>query len=297
MNHYFRPTVLRDALDALTASPRTILAGGTDLYPRAANAEAWGEPGFTHPRAAPILDLSAVDELSQIGEYENRYEFGACVTWSQILKADLPPWMRCLQLAAKEVGGPQIQNRATIAGNLCNASPAADGVPALIALSAQVRLLRVGPDGQISERELDISEFIKGSGRTALAGDELVSAILIPKAPAQSRSTFLKLGARRYLVISIVMVAVYLETKHDTIVRARITVGSCSEVAARLYELEARVEGARLCDTAMLLGPSDLDPLTPIGDIRASAPYRRASALELLRRSFVALSEDPQARL
>ena len=129
-----------------------------------------------------------------------------------------------LKAAGREVGGVQIQNRGTIAGNICNASPAADGVPALIALDAEVEV-----SGQGGIRRLAVAEFIQGNRRTALQDGELVTAIYVPRRSSRALSSFLKLGARRYLIISIAMVAVVVDIdKSGAINHAGVAIGSCS---------------------------------------------------------------------
>jgi CO/xanthine dehydrogenase FAD-binding subunit len=203
--------------------------------------------------------------------------FGAATTWSEIARAELPPAFDALKAAAREVGALQIQNRGTIAGNLCNASPAADGVPPLLALDAEVELA-----SQRGVRRLPLARFIAGPRRTELAADEILTAVLCPAPPAGLRSTFLKLGSRRYLVISIVMVAVGLDIDRGAVRAARVAVGACSPVAMRLPAVERRlVSGAALT-------PEDFAELKPIDDLRASADYRRAAALTLTRRAVEA---------
>src|SRR5262249_12973399 len=156
-----------------------------------------------------------------------------------LIAASLPPLFDGLKLAAREVGGVQIQNAGTLAGNLCNASPAADGVPALLALDAVVEL--AGPGG---ERSLPLERFILGPRRTALQTGELATAIRVPKPRGAARSHFLKLGARKYLVISIVMVAATIEVAADgRVAAAKVAVGACSPVAQRLRMLEMRLAG------------------------------------------------------
>jgi CO/xanthine dehydrogenase FAD-binding subunit len=153
-----------------------------------------------------VLDLSAVTELDAISVGPDMIRIGARTSWTRIARAGLPTSFRALQQAAREVGSIQIQNAGTIAGNLCNASPAADGVPPLLALDAKVELVSVA-----GIRQLPLADFITGYRKTARQQTELVSAVLVPRTIDTGRSAFLKLGARKYLVISIAMVAVILE--------------------------------------------------------------------------------------
>jgi CO/xanthine dehydrogenase FAD-binding subunit len=207
---------------------------------------------------------------------------GAATTWSDIARADLPPAFDALKVAARDVGAVQIQNRGTIAGNLCNASPAADGAPPLLILDAEVELA-----SRRGTRRLALDVFVNGARSTLLAPDEVMTAILTPLPASTTRSAFFKLGARRYLVISIVMVAVALDVVEGIVHDARIAVGACSGVAQRMREAEHRLIGAPASpDLGRSIEAKDLVQLSPIDDVRASADYRRDAALTLLRRAI-----------
>jgi CO/xanthine dehydrogenase FAD-binding subunit len=270
---YARPRALDEAL-ALRKSGAQIIAGGTDFYPTRV-----GRPLYDRDVAC-VLDLTALSALRGIRETADQYRIGALTTWTDIAEAPLPAQFYCLQAAAREVGGRQIQNRGTIGGNLCNASPAADGVPALLALGAEIELLSRG-----AKRRLALSDFILGPRRIALRADEIAAALLIPKPKGAAHSSFVKLGARKYLVISIVMAAGYLDVAGSRIAEARIAVGSCSPVAQRLPALEAALKGElAISDLTRLVKPEHLAPLQPIDDVRASAEYREEAALVVVKR-------------
>ena len=270
---YTRPKVLDEAL-ALRESGAQIVAGGTDFYPARV-----GKPLYDRDVAC-VLDLTAVRELRGIREEVTQVRIGALTSWTAIAEAALPAQFFCLQAAAREVGGRQIQNRGTIGGNLCNASPAADGVPALLALGAEIELA-----SRRGKRTLALSDFILGPRKIDLRPDEIASAILIPKPKGAAHSSFVKLGARKYLVISIVMAAGYLDVVGSRIVEARVAVGSCSPVALRLPALEAALKGeVAISNLARLVKPEHLAPLAPIDDVRASVDYREEAALVVVRR-------------
>jgi CO/xanthine dehydrogenase FAD-binding subunit len=274
MGRYLRPTSLEAALASLAEGRLTVLAGGTDHFP-------------ARVLAAPeedILDISAVPGLRAIRD-DGVHRFLPCLaTWSDVIAAELPPDYDGLRAAARQVGGVQVQNAGTVVGNVCNASPAADGIPCLLSLDAEVELASIA-----GHRVLPLGEFLIGPRRTARRPDELVLGLRIPHAAAPARAIFQKLGARRYLVISIVMVAAVAEFASDgRIARARIAVGACSPVAARLPALESVLVG-RWPDAALVL-PEHLAPLSPIDDVRASAAYRREAALELVRRAVAGLA-------
>lgn len=268
MADYLRPTSLDEALQAL-ARPWTVLAGGTDFYPARV-----GRAIDEH-----VLDIGGIASLRGIAAVPNGWRLGATTTWSELCDAALPPLFDGLKQAAREIGGRQIQNAGTIAGNLCNASPAADGVPPLLALDATVELA-----GRAGTRRLPLASFIVGNRRTALAPGELLVALHVPAPAGDVRSAFVKLGARRYLVISIAMAAATLAIADGRVVAARIAVGACSPVAQRLPALEAVLIGAPVDALAARVDASQLAPLSPIDDVRGSAGYRREAVVILLRR-------------
>lgn len=275
MPAYARPTRLTEALAILGEGERTLLAGGTDHY-----AVRVGKP-----LDEDVLDLTAVRELRGITARTADWRIGATTTWTEVLEAKLPPLFDGLKLAAREVGGVQIQNSGTVAGNLCNASPAADGVPPLLAMDATIEII-----GKGGKRTLPLDQFIVAPRKTALQPGEIVTAVLVPKPKHAAKSDFLKLGARRYLVISIAMVAIVLEHEGGKVRAARVAVGSCSPVARRLPLLEAALVGKPLAHLSACAQPEHLEPLAPIDDVRGSGTYRKDAALTLIRRSLERLA-------
>ena len=275
MGLYLRPETLPDALSALAAGRYTILSGATDHFPTRVLATP----------AEDILDISGLAELAAIRIDAGGIWIPARATWRAVIDAGLPAFAAALVAAAREIGGQQVQNAATVIGNLCNASPAADGIPVLLALDAEVELARHG-----ARRRMKVGEFVLGNRRTARAPDELVLGVHLPRPAGPARSVFAKLGARAYLVISIVMVALAAECLPDGRIAAlRCAVGACSSRALRLPALEAALLG-RHPDPA-LVEAGHLAALSPIDDARASAAYRRGAALTLLRRAVATLAE------
>lgn len=274
---YTRPTSLGDALAALREQPWTVVAGGTDHFPAR----------VTHTPDEAILDVTALPELRGIRrDADGGLAIGAAATWSEVIAAALPPACDGLKAAAREVGGVQIQNRGTVGGNLCNASPAADGVPALLSLDAEIELA-----SSAGTRRLPLDGFVLGNRRTARRPDELLTAIHIPAVALEGTGRFLKLGARRYLVISIVMVAGTMTTAGDgTVAAARLAVGACSAAALRLRDLEAALVGRPAAEAAALVTDAHLAALAPIDDVRADAAYRRETAAVLVRRCLADLA-------
>lgn len=272
---YLTPTSLDDALRFLETEGGTILAGGTDVFPAL--------PGRDLPDC--VIDISAIDALRDISVTEQSVRFGALARWSDIRKAPLPAAFDGLRAAAAQVGGIQIQNAGTLAGNLCNASPAADGVPPLLTLDARVEL--TSPGGQ---RELSLAEFLTGPRSTARQAHELLTAIVVPALPQGSRAAFEKLGARRYLVISIAMVAALVRLDDGGLIaEARVAVGAASPVARRLAGLERDLIGQHPGDARVT--HDHLAVLAPIDDARGTAAYRREAVAELCRRAIAAAGD------
>ncbi len=281
---YERPRTLREACQLLADDVgRTLrpLAGGTDLH-----ASHVGRP-----LEGALLDLTGIAELRGIREAADGWHLGATTTWTDLLRADLPPLFDGLKAAAREVGGVQVQNAGTVAGNVCNASPAADGTPALLALDADVVL-----QSDVGERRLPLEAFVLGPRRIDRRPDELVTALVVPRRSAAARSAFTKLGGRRYLVISIAMVAVVVDVEAGAGAQGRCThaalaVGSCAPVARRLRTLESRLVGLPPADWAAALHADDLSVLAPIADVRASAAYRLDAVATLVRRALGDLAD------
>lgn len=270
---YTKPKTLDEAVHVLAAQPAQVLSGGTDFYP------ALGDRQMREP----VVDVSGLRELHGCSSEADHIRIGGLTTWSEIIQAPLPRCFDALKSAAREVGSIQIQNRGTVAGNLCNASPAADGVPPLLALDAEVELV-----SKVGTRRMPLAEFIVGNRKTKRRADELLTAVLVPRGVEDAASAFLKLGARRYLVISIAMVAVVvLVDDAGRVAEARVAVGSCSAVARRLHALERELTGAAVRDgIGRLVRPEHLTPLSPIDDVRATAEYRMDAARTLVERAL-----------
>ncbi|MEO4000954.1 xanthine dehydrogenase family protein subunit M [Mesorhizobium sp. CAU 1732] len=269
---YAKPKSIDEALALLSEDRWRMLAGGSDFYP------AQG----SRPLRDNILDINGLSDLRGIHEDATHVVFGARATWTDIIRADLPPAFASLKQAAREVGSIQIQNTGTIAGNLCNASPAADGVPPLLTLDAEVELRSLG-----GTQTIPLSDFILGNRKTALRTGDMVTAVRVPKAAARGTSHFVKLGARRYLVISIAMVAARVVVgQGGTIEEAAIAVGACSAVAVRLKALEQHLVGHPVASVREIVEAYDFAELSPIDDVRGSGGYRRDAAREIVCRAL-----------
>ena len=270
MLDYFRPDNLEEALQFLNEQPRILLAGGTDFFPSRVGK----------PINENVLDITGINSLKSIEISDKNIKIGALTTWSDIVRYDLPPAFNGLKKAAITIGGIQTQNAATLCGNICNASPAADSVPNLMALEARVKL-----QSSNETRILKLEDFLLGNRKTAMKPNELVSEILIPRPNENCFGNFEKLGARAYLVISIVMVGAVIEMDNkQNVLSLKIAVGSCSPVAKRLKLLERDAVGQKL--NSLEIHPKYIESLEPIDDIRATASYRKDVIPELVKRSI-----------
>ena len=270
MLNYYRPDNLNDGLVALSENSWTLLAGGTDFYPARVGKHL----------NEKVMDLTGIRELRSIRETEDQIYIGALTTWTDIVNANLPAAFEGLRKASKTIGGVQTQNAGTICGNICNASPAADSVPNLMALDAKVQLMSVK-----ETRMLPLEEFILGNRKTARKSDEFVTGLIIPHPGKDARGNFEKLGSRAFLVISIAMVGVVAELNESgEIVKLNVAVGACSAVSQRLYLLEKEAKGQKLQD--LEIKPLHLENLEPIDDIRGTAAYRNAVIPELVTRAI-----------
>lgn len=277
-----RPKTTEEALKLMSDNRGEIwpLAGGTNVMVE-----------IRHGKKAPValLDLSGVREFDYIRRREGVWEIGPLATHARL--GDHPDLaggpLRALALAASTVGGVQIRNRGTLAGNVQNASPAADAALALLTLDARVRLASCR-----GEREVPIAGYFTGPGRTVKEPDELIVGILIPDPSPEARSTFLKLGKRNALAISVVSVAAFLEVGPDGAVSCcRVALGAVAPVPVRAVSVERNLEGRVLNGVSILKAvkavPADI---SPISDIRATAEYRVHCARVLVARALGELS-------
>ncbi len=272
---YLKPKTLDEAVSLLASPGGQILAGGTDFYP------ALGE---RLPQGS-VVDITALREIRGISIEHEWIRIGALTTWSEVIRVPLPRCLDALKAAAREVGSVQIQNRGTVAGNLCNASPAADGVPPLLALDAEVELVSAA-----GRRRMPLHEFLAGNRKTLRRPGELLAAVWVPRRMENAASAFVKLGARRYLVISISMVAaVVQEGDAGRVVEAHVAVGSCSATARRLRDLEKDLVGLPAkAGIGAAAKAEHLKTLFPIDDIRATADYRSDASCTLVQRALEA---------
>jgi carbon-monoxide dehydrogenase medium subunit len=270
---------LDEALDLLAEhSDLTVVAGGTDFIPAV-------RAGVLVPEQ--ILDISGLDALRGIREVDGGLSIGALVTHARLTVSPLIRRSAApLAPASGYVAGPQVRNRATLGGNLCNASPAADTAPALLVLNAQVKLMSAR-----GERQIPLADFIVGPGQTSLEPGELLHSVFVPETGPGVGTAFRKLGRRRALACSVVNAAAVVAGDGETVSEARLALGAVAPVPIRCRSAEAWLKGATWGES-LLAGVDErvLEVVAPIDDVRASAEYRRAivpaMAREVLKRAW-----------
>jgi len=260
-----------EALEALDDPAFRIVCGGTDWF---------GSPRGRAARVARVglVDISRIPTLRAIALQNSWLRIGAATTWADLLQFPLEPSWHALHDAARLIGSEQIQHRASVGGNLCNGSPAADGAVALLALDAEVELR-----SRDHARRLPLHRFLKGKHAVDLRRTELLEAIWLPPSTTRSASAFVKFGVRRQLNIAIASVAVQISAG---VHGYRIAAGSVAPMPVRLRILEALLGRAEACDFDTLDRATAMPEIAPIDDLRATARYRRHLVVELAQQGI-----------
>jgi len=273
---YLAPTTLDDAIQLLSGDPGDcrVLAGGTDLLVRLRSGDY--EPDS-------ILDIKRIGDLRRITSEDGGWRIGAAVSSAEMnehaqLKADYPG----LCEAADLIGSTQIQGRCTLAGNLCNASPAADTVPAMVAVRATARI--VGPNGT---RDVPVEDIPTGPGKTSLEKGEFVASIFLPAKPDRSGDAYLRFIPRTEMDIAVVGCGLSLTLDESgTCTDARIALGAVGPKVLLVDAAAAALIGTTLDDTAMeALAKACSDAASPIADKRGTVAFRTHIAGVLARRA------------
>ena len=248
----FTPRTLEEALRLKAEVPDAVpIQGGTDVMV---------ELNFDRARPAALLNLNEVAELRGWSREDGRIRLGAGLTYTDAMKAPLP----ALAEASRTVGGPQIRNRGTIGGNLGTASPAGDALPPLLVCRAQVRVASMR-----GERTLSLQEFVTGVKRNALADDELILHVTVDA--DQGRQTFMKVGPRNAMVISVVSLAVRVD-------------GGLTASFGSAGPVPGVVHGT--LDDAESFPEQVAAAASPIDDVRGTAAYRRHALRVLTKRAL-----------
>lgn len=272
---YIVPRSINELCQVLQTTGGKIVAGGTDMLPQMRSAKQ-------HPTA--LIDISHIADLRYIRESDGEIAIGALTTWSDILESSLiQQTAPALVQAAALVGSPMTRNRGTLGGNLGNASPAADSLPPLLTLDAKVHL--ISQDGR---RQIPLNDFLSGPGKTKIKADECIYQVSYKKISPPFGNTFLKLGPRQGMTISIASVAVLLALDATgKIALARIALGAVAPTAVRCPETEAFLLGKEPSrtlwqETAQLV----IKEISPIDDVRGTREYRSHVAGILTRRAL-----------
>jgi xanthine dehydrogenase FAD-binding subunit len=249
----------------------TVMAGGTDLLVRRR-----GGPAFD------VACLEGIASLGAIGEEDGYVRLGAGTTHAVLLRHPLVTGrLPILAKALAMLGSPPIRNMGTLGGNLVTASPAGDSLPPLYALDALVELA-----SRQGTRRTPLTEWIVGPGRVALEPCEIITAVLVPHPDAGAMQHFEKVGRRNALAIAVVsLAAVICLDGERRVTQARLAFGSVGPTVVRASRAEAALVGKRLDRaTLTLAGERVREEIFPIGDVRATADYRREVAGNLLLR-------------
>jgi carbon-monoxide dehydrogenase medium subunit len=273
---YERPKTIGDAIAAMRADDARALAGGTDLVPQLREGRR---------RAARIVDLKHIPEMTEITVLpDGSVSIGAAATATAVARnAAIAVGYPAVAESAQLIGGVQVQNRASLGGNICNAAPSADGVPALICHGAQA--LIAGPEGT---REMPVEAMFAGPGRTTLVPGELMVAIRLPPVAPRTAGAYLRFTPRREMDIAIAGAAAWLRLGEDgTIVEARLALASVAPTPIRTPTAERKLLGER--PNAALFedaGRCAAQDARPISDTRGSAGYRSKLLAVLVARSL-----------
>ncbi len=260
------PKTLDELWDIFDKKSPRVIAGGTDLMVRI-------RAKVEKPKG--LLDITRIPELHQFSHEGNRYRIGTALTHTELLEKPIP---QILYDAISSIGSPQIRNMGTIGGNICNASPAGDGILPLYLLDADVVLL--SKDG---ERKMSISEFIKGPGKTALKDGEILSAIEFTDSFKDYIHIFKKVGKRVAMTISVVSIGLIFKMSDGIINDIRIAYGAVSPTVLRMKEVENFLIGKSIDDEILNKAQKMIENLvSPISDIRATADYRKKVAGNLI---------------
>lgn len=270
---------LQEALDAASASKgaSVFMAGGTDLLVQIKEGKR---------RLQGIIDVKGISEMDGVVITGGECSIGA-LTSIRTLETSLPVSEKVplLAQAAAKLGSVQVRHRATIGGNLCNASPSADTASALLALDAQVEIF-----GKAGTRVIDLHKFFLGPGATVLGDGELLTRLKIPLTHNRQGSVYYKLTTRKAMDLAFVGVAVLLELgRDDEISKTRIALGAVAPTPIRVPSAEKLLEGIRLSPGAARKSAElAARSCEPISDHRASAEYRREMVRELSQQGLLA---------
>lgn len=282
---YYRPQTLSELCRFLQQPGARVVAGGTDVLPQMRNGTF---------QAAALVDLCRLDELRFIRETPQAIEIGALTTFNELLHSDaVCRAAPALIQAAGQVGAAQTRARATLGGNLANASPAGDSIPPLLIHDAALNLRSLD-----AERTIPLADFLAAPGKTALQPSEFIHHIRLEKLPPGCGEAFAKLGPRRGMAISIINAAAAIQLDANGVIgAARVAIGAAAPTARRCPHVERflqdKVPDRSLLEEAARQIAADS---APIADVRASREYRVHAAAVLVARVLISAVEAASRR-
>ncbi len=283
---YYRATTLDEVGTLMADTGGRMLAGGTDLIPRM-------RKGMLKDIA--LVDVSRVQALTGIREVNGQIEIGALTTHMDMFDSGLlQETAPSLLEAVRTIGCPQTRARGTLGGNLANASPAADTAPPLLVMDADIKLWKAG-----RERNVALAQFFTGPGTTCLEVGEVLCKVVFKKPTGKWGSSFLKLGKRKGMAISVSSAAVFIQMDEKKIIRqARVALGSVAPTPVRSSSVEKQLLGKPLSNEVMKeVAQFCLEDISPISDLRATADYRKRTAAVLVERCLLRAAERAAQRM
>jgi carbon-monoxide dehydrogenase medium subunit len=274
---YLAPTTLEEALSLLSKykAKAKVIAGGTDLVPKLKRRET-GAPEY-------VIDIKGIPGLDKIKPNGSGLNIGALATIGAVeSSAIIQQKFSILAQAARSMASPQVRNRGTIAGNICNAVPSADSAPALLTMEASLKVI-----SQKGERVVGIEQFFTGPNQTVLTDDEVLAEIHLPNMPPTSKGVYLKLSPRRAMDLAIVGVAAVVIPQDGICQDIRLALGAVAPTPIRTKKAEEMLKGQKLDDSSIAkAAKTAAAEAKPIDDHRASAEYRRDMVEVLVKRAI-----------
>lgn len=289
---YYKPTSVDEALqiaykfrNAHQGKKVKYLAGGTDLIPRI-------KDGSLHPEV--IVEITDIEELRSIKQENGWIVINVGTPFDEIIDSSLlKEKASVLVKACGQIGSVQIRNRATIGGNIVNASPAGDSIPPLFVLDSRLHIATLNNGKQI-EKTVPIEEFFTGPGETILKDGELLTAVSFPVPDPESKGFFMKLGQRAAMTISKVSIALLTKISQDEIEWIRIALGAVAPTVIRARRTESFLKGKNIKNPKIIQQAMEIikSEVSPIDDIRSFAWYRREMCAVLLKRGLASFKSE-----
>ncbi len=277
---YVAPTTVGEACSLLADNPGSrVFAGATDLVPQMRTGRL--EPSV-------MVDLKRIERLMSVSHADGRWTVGAATPASDLThNAEFTTMHPGISEGAGLIGSDQIQNRSSLGGNLCNGSPAADSVPAMIASGARAVIAGAG-----GERTVLVADVVTGPGQTSLSADEFIVEFEIDDPPANTGDAYLRMIPRTEMDIAVVGAAVRLTMDGDTVSAASVVLGAVAPTAVRVPDAEAALIGSSLDDdTLAAVATAASAACNPIDDKRGTIEYRTQVAGVLAKRAAVIAAE------